>query len=166
MRSIIVHTALGMLVAAGMPSLAQPPGQCGGQQMRGTWSVSMSGWQTFTAGPAAGQTAPVVGVAVVVVDYQGNFTGPGTIVIGGVVNDFEMSGTVEITPECTGVLKYAVKVKGSPVPAPGFIERAVFDPKNDQAVTASVQAPAAKPMWISTIRRLSNQPLPVTWPEL
>jgi hypothetical protein len=99
------------------------------------------------------------------IDYSGKLTGPGTIVFAGLVLDYEMAGTAEINSDCTGLLKYAVKIKGFPELG-GYIERFVLDVNRQEVVTVSVRTPISKPMWVMTMKRISAVPALVTWPEL
>jgi len=75
-----------------------------------------------------------------------------------------MTGSVEVNSDCVGVVKYTVKVKGFPDPLPGYIEKLVLDLNRQEIVSVSVQSPISKPMWISTWKRISSVPSPVTWP--
>jgi hypothetical protein len=145
--------------------LAQP--QCGAQDLIGAWSASALGWSILTApGPwPINETVPTVGLGVVSIDYSGKLTGPGTIVLAGLVIDYDMVGTVEINSDCTGLLKYVVKIKGFP-DLGGYIERFVLDRIRQEMVTVSVRSPISKPMWVMTLRRISAVPAAVTWPEL
>jgi hypothetical protein len=124
------------------------------------------GWAIPTAeGPwgAAGQTLPIVGLGVATIDHAGKMTGPGTAVMAGLVFDYEMAGTVEVNSDCTGLLKYSLKMKGFPN-LPGYIERFVLDPARQEMVSVSVQSPISKPMWVATWRRISPVAAPVAWP--
>jgi len=145
--------------------LAQP--QCSVQNVIGDWSASALGWSILTApGPwPINETVPTVGLGVVSIDHSGKLTGPGTIVLAGLVIDYDMVGTVEINSDCIGLLKYTVKIKGFPDMG-GYVERFVLDRNRQEMVTVSVRSPISKPMWVMTLRRISAVPAAVTWPEL
>ena len=155
------------LLAAWLPFALSAQPQCSSQNLRGTWSYTMIGWAIPTApGPwTIGQTLPIVGVGVAIIDHTGKMTGPGTIVMGGVVVDYEMTaGTVEVNSDCTGVMKYTLKLKGTPDLLPGYMEKLVLDLTRHEMVSVPVQSPISKPMWVTTTKRISPVPSPVTWP--
>jgi hypothetical protein len=162
MRNIVCAVLLAVWLCSALPAQVQ----CSSQSLRGNWSTSSLGWAIPTAeGPwgAAGQTLPIVGLGVATIDHAGKMTGPGTAVMAGLVFDYEMAGTVEVNSDCTGLLKYSLKMKGFPN-LPGYIERFVLDPARQEMVSVSVQSPISKPMWVATWRRISPVAAPVAWP--
>jgi len=162
MRNIVCAVLLAVWLCSALPAQVQ----CSSQSLRGNWSVSMLGWAIPTApGPwgAADQTVPIVGLGVAVIDHTGKVTGPGTAVMAGVIFDYELAGTVEVNSDCTGLVKYSLKIKGFPN-LPGYIERFVLDPARQEMVSVSVQSPISKPMWITTWKRISPVAAPVAWP--
>lgn len=58
--------------------------QCGLNNVRGTWSYSAVGW-AVPLQPANATPVPYVMIGVMVVDYGGKISGPGTGIMGGVV---------------------------------------------------------------------------------
>lgn len=162
MRYIVCAVLLAVWLCSALP--AQP--QCSSQSLRGTWSVSMLGWAIPTAdGPwgTANQTLPIVGLGVAIIDHTGKMTGPGTAVMAGVIFDYELAGTVEVNSDCTGLMKYSLKIKGFPN-LPGYIERFVLDVNRQEMVSVSLQSPISKPMWLTTWKRTSPVAAPVAWP--
>jgi len=145
--------------------------------VRGTWVFADLGWTVPLGSGTSGAASPVTGIGVFAVDSSGKMTGSGTTISGtgipgtpipaGEVLDFDFTGTVEITPECTGVLRYSIQLKGTPAPLPGqFVERFVYSPHNDQMLSMSIQSPLSKPMWIGLYARLGHVPAPVAWPAI
>jgi hypothetical protein len=111
------------------------------------------------------------------IDYSRKMIGSGTTISGtgiagtpipaGEVLDFDFTGTIEITPDCTGLLRYAIQLKGSAAPLPGeFIERFVYLPAKDELVSMSVQSPLSRPLWIGRYTRLGRMPVSVAWPAV
>ncbi|MFN0166231.1 MAG: hypothetical protein ACKV22_07350 [Bryobacteraceae bacterium] len=163
-RTIACATLL--LLGSSATLRAQP--QCSAEQLRGKWSIATTGSALPTApGPwTVGQTVPVVGAAVVTIDHNGNFTGPGSIVLGGAVLDYEMTGTFAVNSDCAGLMKYTVKLKGLSDVIPGYVERFILDLTHEEIVSVSIQSPLSKPMWLSVMKRISHVPSPVAWPDV
>jgi hypothetical protein len=162
----IIGWAGWILLAASSILKAQP--QCGIEQLRGNWSAVSVGWATMTApGPwTVGQTLPVAGIAVLAIDQTGKFSGPGSIVVNGLALDYEMTGAVEMSSDCTGVIRYSVKLKGSADVLPGYVERFVLDRNQQQLTSISIQTPISKPTWTTTMRHIANPPSRVAWPDI
>jgi hypothetical protein len=121
--------------------------------------------------------SPVTVIGAFAVDYSGKMTGSGTTISGagipgtpipaGEVLDFDFNGTVEITSDCTGLLRYSIQLKGTPAPVPGeFIERFVYSPHKDELLSMSIQSPFSKPLWIGRYTRLGRMMGPVVWPTV
>ena len=163
MRNIVCAVLLVVWLCSVLP--AQP--QCSSQSMRGNWSMSLLGWAIPKAEGtwgAAGQTLPIVGLGVASIDHAGKMTGPGAHVLAGLAFDWEMTGTVEVNSDCTGLMKYSMKIKGFPNLPGLLIERFVLDPVRQEMVSVSIQSPISKPMWVATWKRTSPVPAPVAWP--
>lgn len=154
---------------------AQP--SCGIHSLAGTWAFAELGWTVPTGSGASAVASPVTVIGAFTVDYSGKMTGagttisavgiPGTPIPAGEVLDFDFNGTVEITSDCTGVLKYSIQIKGTPAPVPGqFIERFVYSPHNDELFSMAIQSPLSKPLWIGRYTRLGRVPQPIAWPTV
>jgi hypothetical protein len=154
-------------------SSAQP--QCTIAQIVGNWSYHVSGWDILPGG-----TAPVqmVFMGVLSIDWSGKVTGPGTFAMGaplagtpvpaGQALDYDfVSGSVQLTPDCTGLLTTMMKIKGSPAPPMGpYIGRIVVLPDRGEIVAMSFRAPAnERPMWTYILKRMSHTPSAVEWPQ-
>ncbi len=146
------------------------------RNVRGTWAFSEIGW-TVPFSDSQTVASPVTVLGAMSVDSSGKITGSGTTISGtgipgtqipaGTVLDFDFEGTVELTPDCTGVLKYSIQIKGTPAPLPGqFIERIVYSPWSDEIVSMSIQSPLSKPMWIGTYKRVGRLPMSIAWPPV
>jgi hypothetical protein len=163
-RSTVFAVAAVFLLCAKLS--AQP--KCKVQHLEGTWSLSFMGWAIpLPGGPLPpDQTLPVVGIGLLTVDHRGVWKGPATAVVGGMTFEFEMEGTMEVGPDCAGLVKYSAKFEGIPTPMPGYIERFVLDLARGEIVSASIASPISKPMWISTMKRISNSQTAIEWPEI
>ena len=150
---------------------------CSINNVRGTWAFAELGWTVPAESGAAAVASPVTVIGAFTVDSSGKMTGsgttisaagiPGTPIPAGEVLDFDFTGTIEITQDCTGVLKYSIKLAGTPGPLPGqFIERFVYSPSKDELLSMSIQSPLSKPLWIGRYTRLGLVPLPVAWPTI
>ena len=145
--------------------LAQP--KCIIHNLVGKWSISSSGWAIMTApGPwPPNEAVPVAGLGILSIDSSGKLSGPGTIAVAGMTFDYEAVGSVELNSDCTGLLLYTVKMKGFP-DLPGYVERFVFDLGRQEMTTVSKRTPISKPMWVSTMKRITVFPGAVVWPDI
>jgi len=149
---------------------------CTVNTVRGMWAFAELGWTVPSGSGSSAVASPVTVIGAFTID-SGKMTGsgttisaagiPGTPIPAGEVLDFEFTGTVEITPDCTGVLKYSIQIKGTSAPLPGqFIERFVYLPYRDELLSMSIQSPLSKPLWIGRYTRLGHAPAPVAWPTI
>jgi hypothetical protein len=173
MRTLIYGTAA--LAWACAAACAQPA--CNTNAVRGNWSMSASGWG-IPLGAANAAAAPIVGIGAFSIDFAGKLTGSGTIIwaaglpnvgiAAGDVLDFDMEGSVDVGPDCTGVWRYSVRLRGVPgmPPVPGYVERIVVIPQRDEIVFQSVKSPLSKPMWTGTAKRISQVPSAISWQVL
>lgn len=160
--------ALGCVLPAQTPCSVQ-------KSLRGTWAFSELGWTVPLYGSEA--ATPVTVIGAFSIDGSGKMTGsgttisatgiPGTPIPAGEVLDFDFQGTIKITPDCTGILRYSIQLKGTPGPLPGeFIERFVYSPWTDKIVSMSVKSPLSKPLWIGSYKRIGLYPRAITWPAI
>lgn len=149
--------------------------QCGISDVAGNWSYHVSGWD-IPAG--ATSPAPMVFMGVLTIDWSGNVTGPGTFAMGapiagtpipaGQALDYDfVSGSIRLSPDCTGLLSTMMKIKGSPAPPIGpYIGRIVVLRERGEIVAMSFRAPGAeKPMWTYVLKRITYVPVAVEWPQ-
>jgi hypothetical protein len=169
-QNLVCATLLVFSFCSAVPAQTQ----CGIGSLRGTWVFADLGWTVPFGGSNA--ASPVTSLGVVSIDYAGKMTGSGTTISGtglpgtpipaGEVIDFDFEGSVQITPDCTGIWKYSIKLKGTPAPLPGqFIERIVYSPQKDSILSMSIQSPLSKPLWIGIAQRLGNVAGPIAWPD-
>jgi hypothetical protein len=95
-------------------------------------SQKSAGRSRWDLAPGRSQQSPVTVIGVVTIEYTGRMTYsrtyvsgtaiPGTPIPAGEPIDFTFQGTVEITPDCTGILRYSLTVMGTPISGQ-FIER-------------------------------------------
>lgn len=149
--------------------------QCNISQIVGNWSYHVSGWDILPAGATPVQ---MVFIGVLSIDWSGKVTGPGTFAMGapipgtpipaGQALDYDLvSGSVQLTPDCTGLLSTMMKIKGSPAPPIGpYIARIIVLPGLREIVAMSFRAPGSeKPMWTYTLKRMTHLPSVVEWPQ-
>lgn len=159
-RNVVLAVLLTLLPCSAM----SVQGQCGLHRVRGTWGFNALGWGIPLG--STDVTAPVVFTGVLTIDSLGRMTGPLTIISGagipgtaipaGTVFDF-VGASVEVTPDCTGVWRHSVQLKGTPAPIPGqYVERIVVPPQNDEMLFMSIQSPLSKPMWDENPRPVSG----------
>lgn len=169
-RTAILAISLPLLCCSAC--LAQP--QCSVSHVVGNWSYHASGWDIPSAGAAP---VPMVFMGVLSIDWSGNVTGPGTFAMGaplagapipaGQALDYEfVSGSIQVTSDCTGLLSTMMKIKGSPAPPIGpYIGRIIVLRDKGEIVAMSFRAPGAeKPMWTYVLRRISHVASTVEWP--
>ena len=172
-RNTTVTVVLAYSFCCALP--AQP--SCTMDSVRGTWAFADLGWTVPLGSGTSAVASPVTGIGVFSIDSSGKMTGSGTTISGtgiagtpipaGEVLDFDFTGTVEITSECNGVMRYSVQLKGTPAPLPvQFIERFVYSLHKDELLSMSIQSPLSKPLWIGRYMRLGYMSAPVAWPTV
>lgn len=103
-----------MLVLAWCPVLAAQP-QCSVVDVRGTCAVAYdNGWALMPQqGSPLPLTVPGVILGVVSIGYDGTLTGGETVIIAGLAQEYDISGSVTINSDCTGTFQILTKLKGS-----------------------------------------------------
>jgi hypothetical protein len=104
------HWMLVMLVLTANFIQAQ---QCSTRTTAGRYLVRCDGY--LTPGPSAPQV-PAKTLATATADRNGNFTGLGTVSLGGVIVTQTVSGTEQINPDCTGTITYSQTINTQPGP--------------------------------------------------
>ena len=87
--------------------------QCSTRTTAGRYLVRCDGF--LTPGPNAPQV-PAKTLAIATADKQGNFTGSGTVSVGGVTVTQTLTGTEQINPDCTGTITYSQTINGQAGP--------------------------------------------------
>jgi hypothetical protein len=170
-RNVVIAVLLALWICSALPAQSQ----CTLQTVVGHWAYNLAGWYI-----PAGGTVPVqvAGIGVFNIDYSGKVTGPatwamampfaGTPITSGQMLEYDfVSGSIQVTPDCTGLLTTMLKIKGLPIPAMGpYVGRIIVLPDKGEILAMSLQAPPGeKPMWTYTLRRMSPTPGPVAWPD-
>jgi hypothetical protein len=128
----------------------------------GTYAVSYIGWVTVGQG-ASSVTIPGTIVGVISIRWDGTLSGGGAVSGMGPVTDYDISGTVELKPDCTGTLRMKPKRKAGG-PAETEIDRFVFVPDQKMLVTTIVDMGAGfYPAITGTWRRISPWPDAASW---
>lgn len=75
---------------------------CSQAIVRGTWGFQGSGTVMMNL-PGASTPVPVptVQLGVVRIDYQGRYTGHGTMSVGGQIQQFDVAGSIQVNPDCS-----------------------------------------------------------------
>jgi hypothetical protein len=122
--------------------------------------------------PANATPAPYVMIGVMVVDYGGKISGPGTGIMGGVVMEFELDGRIEVNSSCTAVMTYGMTVPtaAGPYRVPGdAVARLVLNLRAEEMVGHTQVVPPAwgmKANWLTTMKQMTPVPVAVTWPAI
>ncbi|MFB3778101.1 MAG: hypothetical protein ACE141_10835 [Bryobacteraceae bacterium] len=91
---------------------AQPV--CSVLTVRGTYAVSYDGWALM---PQPGSPLPLavpgVILGVVSIGHDGKLSGAETVIIGGQATEYDIAGSIDIKPDCTGTLRTFTKLRGS-----------------------------------------------------
>ncbi len=148
--------------------------QCSLASVVGKWAHNVLGWDI-----PQGATTPVqiAFLGVLSVDWSGKVTGVGSNIfatqLAGVIPpgtelEYEyVNGSIQITPDCTGLLTTYIQFKGLPIPAQGpYTGRILVFPDKGEMVAMAVRGPGDKPIWTYTLRRMSTVPGPVEWPAV
>jgi hypothetical protein len=174
---VVRNTACAVVLAFSFCCALPAQPSCSINNLRGTWAFADLGWTVPLGSGTTGVASPVTGIGVFAIDYSGKMTGSGTTISGteiagtpipaGEVLDFDFTGSIEITSDCTGVMRYSLQLKGTPAPLPvQFIERFVYSPRKDELISMSIQSPLSKPLWIGRYMRLEYMAAPVAWPTV
>jgi hypothetical protein len=159
-----------LALSACFAAAAQP--QCTMANVVGLWAHAVSGLSI-----PKGATAPVetVFIGVLNIDWSGKVTGTGTTASAapsgggafpaGQMLEFDyVKGSIQLTPDCTGLLATYIQLKGAPIPPIGpYTGRFIAIPDKNEMIAMSGLAPDGKPMWTYTLRRMSHVPGPVAW---
>lgn len=142
----------------------------------GQWAYNVAGWDIPQSGAAP---VPMVFMGILNIDWSGKVTGPGTFAMGapiagtpipaGQALDYDfVSGSIQVTADCTGFLSTMMQIKGSPAPPFGpYVGRIIAFPDKGEIVAMSIKGPGTeKPMWTYTLRRITHVPGPVEWPQV
>jgi hypothetical protein len=135
--------------------------------------MSLIGWTTpfpaanATASTPAPEPIPIVGIGVVVIDSTGKLSGPGTVVSGPDVIDYDIAeGSIQLNPDCTGIMRYKLSttINGALVTIPTeYVERVILMTDKQEMITVSIKSPLSRPAWITTFKRVSTALIDVKW---
>ncbi len=127
--------------------------ECTQSTVRGTWAYYGPATIFSPSFPPGSEPTQVLFAAVAIanVDFQGNFTGPLTVNIGGKVFSGMWGGSITVNPDCTAVLKH--HVVGLAGEATG---RAWILDGNREMVGMGLQGEIGKATGLSHFRRVSR----------
>jgi hypothetical protein len=154
-RNIMCAALLAASLCSILPAQWPLRPSCSINSVKGTWAFAELGWTVPAGSGSSAVASPVIGIGAFSIDNLGKMSGSGTTIsaVGiagtpipaGEVLDFDFTGTVDITPDCTGLLKYSIQLKGTGAPLPGqFIERFVYSPFKDELISMSIQSPLSR----------------------
>jgi len=86
---------------------------CTTRTTTGRYVVRCDGYLTLA--PNAPQL-PAKTLATATADHDGNFSGTGTVSVGGAILTQTLAGTEQINPDCTGTITYSQTINGQPGP--------------------------------------------------
>ncbi len=136
---------------------------CSARTLVGTYQLSYEGVLVVEQpenGPPISVAAVLLGLATI--DYGGNLTGSATGSNGGQIMDVEFSGTISVTPDCTGTARWRLKPKGSPVFLPTeAVEKFVIRDGGETVTAIVIQGVLGRPVSLGTWKRMSRVPTPV-----
>ncbi len=150
-----------LILALSAVAAAQP--NCSLDSIRGTYAVSYIGWVTITLPGVPPVTTPGTILGVVSIGFDGQLSGGGAVSGFGPVTDYDISGTVEIKPDCTGTLRLKSKPR-SGGPAGTEVDRFVFNPNEKTLLVTIVDlGPGVYPAVLGTWKRITAAPNAVNW---
>lgn len=138
---------LSVLPAAWAQNMTYNSSYCSNETIRGTYSVSCTGWITPAPSAAMAQFSTL---ATIVIDPSGKVTGGGKASIGGTIVDQTVTGTSSTAANCTGTVSYDQKINGQPAPKLNIVFHVVGN--GDEMRGMSVDAGTAM---ICSLRRMS-----------
>ena len=146
-------------------SQAEP--SCTAKTVRGTYGTAAEGIILKTV---PGQTQPVPapysGIGVIAIDGEGGITGGSTASIAGELMESELAdASLQVLPDCTGLISYRLRPKGAPAALPGGISKVVILDNGDEIRALEIQLPMGigMPLLPSVSKRISKEPGPVGW---
>ena len=132
---------------------AQTP--CSMETVRGVW-VQTTGVETVMMA-VGGQpvAAPVASLGLYSIDEQGRIAGWSNSMLAGEYSDVTVSGRVEVSPACTGTIRFSVKPFGAPAPMPGeAVSRIVVLDNGNEMRAMTVAGIMGKSVGTETYRRV------------
>ncbi len=108
-----INITLGTLLLLVLAASSLQAQQCSTRTTAGRYLVRCDGF--LTPGPNAPEL-PAKTLAIATADQNGNFTGTGTVSVGGVTVTQTLTGTEQINPDCTGTLTYSQTINWQPGP--------------------------------------------------
>jgi hypothetical protein len=127
--------------------------QCSLQTVRGTWvSYGQATDMLTVANISQPVPTPFAGLALVGIDNQGRVSASGTGVLGGQVITSDLTGSIQVNPDCTAILNFTPK---PPFPPTQQIVRLVVMDNGNEMRAMIVQDMAGKPAGVVYYRRIS-----------
>ena len=108
---LITFVVVALCVSA-VPVLAQGM-ICSTESIRGNWGVVCSG--SITPAPGAPLTQ-MTALGTAKIDAAGYTTSEATLSVGGGIVTQNVTGQAVVKDDCTGTIKYSVKINGQPAP--------------------------------------------------
>ncbi|HUI54141.1 MAG TPA: hypothetical protein VLY04_04170 [Bryobacteraceae bacterium] len=132
---------------------------CFNNAVVGTFGVTYQGY-AMTAVPGQSQPVPVpisyVGNATV--DSKGKLTGGGTYSVGGTIENVTLANaTIQIKPDCTGIMEYRIVPLGSnqPLPGQGSDQFVAFE-NRDEIILMTAQGVFGGPVMLGSMKRIEK----------
>jgi hypothetical protein len=105
-------TAIALLLCA-ICSLQTRAQECSNRITSGKYVVVCDGFITLAPNTSL---LPAKGLAVATADRDGNWSGGGTISVGGQVLQQSVAGSARLLQDCTGTITYQQTINGEPAP--------------------------------------------------
>jgi hypothetical protein len=149
-----------ILLVLMLSAVAAAQTNCGLGSIAGTYAASYIGW-VFV--PQTGAALPGTILGVISIGYDGKLSGGGAVSGLGPVVDWDISGTVETKPDCTGTLRMKLKPRAGG-PTETETDRFVFFPGDKSLFTTAVDmGPNYYPGFIATWKQISPLPNAAAW---
>jgi hypothetical protein len=114
-----VQTAVVTALLCVSPAAAQGP--CSQESARGVWAQWAGAGAIITTPSGATQTVtlPAATLGIITIDAQGGTSGWLNTMVAGTYMDLALAGTVEVSPDCTAILRFSLTPQGQLNPLPG-----------------------------------------------
>jgi hypothetical protein len=109
------HLSLILVAVFAVNVVGNAQEKCSVGASAGTYVVKCNGY--LTPGPNA-PMVPATGLAKAVADKDGNWSGSGTLSLGGAILSQKVQSVrpAQVNPDCTGSLTYSQTIDGQPAP--------------------------------------------------
>ena len=152
-----------ILLVLVLSAVAAAQTNCNPGAITGTYAVSYIGWVTMVLPGAAPTTFSGTIVGAISIGYDGKLSGGAAVSGLGPVADYDISGTAEIKPDCTGTLRMKSKPRAGGAAEPETDRFVFISGDKTLFVTIVDLGPGMYPAMAGTWKQISPVPNAAAW---